>query len=88
MLAQAGLPMTEDQYGNLMKAVGRIEAQLESGDKKFEVVQLNQINMSAKLDESNGGLKKHLDRHRTGGKIFTWGAVLSGIIGVLWEVLN
>ncbi len=80
--------MTEDQYGNLMKAVGRIEAQLESGDKKFEVIQLNQISMSAKLDEANGGLKRHLNNHRTGGKIITWGGILSGIVGILWKVLN
>lgn len=80
--------MTDEQYGSLMKAVGRIEAQLESGDNKFDVISHNQLVMTSKLDEANGGLKRHLNNHRTGGKIITWGAVLSGIIGVLWEVLH
>lgn len=80
--------MTDEQYGNLKESIGELRTGQKNNEKKLDAIQHNQLAMDAKLDESNGGLKKHLDRHRTGGKIITWGAVLSGIIGVLWEILN
>lgn len=80
--------MTDEQYGNIMKALGRNEERLKAGDEKFTTIQLNQLAISAKLDKSNGGLKRHLDRHKMGGKIIKWGSALSAIATAWWRWMN
>lgn len=80
--------MTEDQYGNLKESIGELRTGQKNTEKKLDAIQLNQIAMSFKLDEANGGLKRHLNNHRLGGNIIIWGGIISGVISVLWEVLG
>lgn len=79
--------MTEDQYGDLMKAIGRIEGRLESDGEKFTSNQITLDNMALKLDLSNSGLRKHLDRHKTGGKVLKYGGATLGIIATILGVI-
>jgi hypothetical protein len=71
--------MTEEQYGILMKAVGRIEGRQDE-------IKSNQAGQSQKLDIALETLQSHLDRHRTGGRILKWsGSVITFIAGLWWR---